>query len=291
MDPEKNNNLTAIAGLVTDVIAYTGAYVLTTVFLKVSLALFFLRIIIQPWQRFIIYAALITYSTYGLVYFGITVFACGDPSKYLAHTVEGKCISIKNVIIPASYAQTALNALTDWIYAILPIFTLIKLNMPKVTKFWACILLGLGALGSIASLIRLEYVKGLLPGPNFFKDSVGTAIWATIEPGLGIAAASFATLRPMLKRCLETTRTLTSSQRGASKIPSGMTPSSMGDIALKGLGPRSHERAGFRPFDSRDSQDRPDTQVQVAHVDVRHDSEKAYQHPWERGTPIREHRS
>lgn len=220
----------------------------------------------QRWQRGIIYAGLVAYTIYGIVYFALTVFGCGNPAAYLLHTAEGKCISVKTVIIPASYAQTALNGLTDWIYALLPIYSIVTLQLPRATKFWACVLLGLGALGSVASLVRLRYVPGLAPGENFFHNSTGATIWSTIEPGLGIAAASLATLRPLMQRLRDSARSLTGSQRAAGGNPSQLQSAPRADIRLRQLS----RTAGWREVDD----ERLDGEEEVTRLHIKHDEEK-----------------
>lgn len=265
---ERLLNLEAIGALVTDVIAFTGCYVITTIFLKISLALFFLRIIIRPWERRVIIVSLVVYTVFSLAYFGVAVLGCGNPAHFIQSLAAGKCVSIQKLTIPMSYLQTSLNAVMDWIFVILPIRTLWGLKMPTSTKCWASGLIMLGALGSIASLIRLTTVKGLSPGREFFRDSAPTAIWATIEPGLGIAAASFATLRPMFRRCIESTRTGYSAGHSDMVMPGG----NRGAIHSNGvpLGLRSSaERAGFRPFGSLDS----DVELDSVHIEA--DPEKS----------------
>lgn len=233
-----------------DIIAFSGSYALTSVFLKISLGFFFLRIIIEPWQRVVIYICMAISTIYGFVYFGIVTFGCGDPANFLLRTVQHKCISIPDVIIPASYVHTALNAATDWVMAMLPIVTIWKLNMPRITKFWAYLLLALGAAGSIVSLIRFGYVEGLRPGKHFFKQSAKFALYSTIEPGLGITAVSFATLRPLFKKCLEGAKSVSHSQSSRS---GRKTTSTAQDIQLKGLPiSRSRPRDGFQTFGGSD---------------------------------------
>ncbi|KAL1304819.1 hypothetical protein AAFC00_003747 [Neodothiora populina] len=206
MHPEQIVTLGAIAELITDVIAFSASFVMTTIILKISLALFFLRIIITDWQRKVMYYITAIYTAYALVYFICVTFGCGLPADYLFNTAKGKCLSVDRVVIPMSYAQTCANAAVDWVYVLLPMHTLWNLRMPRTTKQWASLLILLGALGSVASLVRLGSVDGLSPGRDFLRRSVNTRIWATIEPGLGIVAVSLATTRPMFRRFLETTR-------------------------------------------------------------------------------------
>ena len=180
--------------------------------------------------------------------FGIITFGCGDPKEFLIHTVENKCISVTGVVIPATYVHTALNAATDWIMALLPILTIWKLSMPRITKFWAYLLLGLGAAGSIVSLIRFGYVEGIRPGAHFFKQSAKFALYSIFEPGLGIAAVNFATLRPLFKTVLERTLPTFVTARYRTKDATDMSQRRQG---------RSHisyeDQKGFQLFDLSDS--------------------------------------
>ena len=93
--------------------------------------------------------------------------------------------------------------------------------MPRATKISSGFLLSLGAIGSISSLIRLIYVPGLKNGPDFFQNAINIGVWSVIEPGLGIIAASLATLRPLFKSCMEKTRNSSAASRSTnSKDPS-----------------------------------------------------------------------
>jgi len=106
-----------------------------------------------------------------------------------------------------SYIHGSLNALTDWEFAILPIFVLQKTKLPKHAKYSVCFILAVGALGSVASLVRLAYIEGLNPGTSkFFVQAVNIAITSNIEPGLGIIAGSLATVRPLLRHIMQKTQ-------------------------------------------------------------------------------------
>jgi hypothetical protein len=189
-------------------VAFSGSYALTCVFLKISLGLFFCRILIERWQRNIIYAALAVNTLYGITYFGIITFGCGDPSKFLIRYVSHRCTSIPEAYIPIAYVHTAMNATVDWGMALLPVVPIWKLHIPRMARFWAYVLLMLGAAGSVVSLVRFAYVGGLRPGKDFFKSTGRFMLYSTIEPGLGIAAVCFGTLRPLLRKIRDTTKTL-----------------------------------------------------------------------------------
>lgn len=59
--------------------------------------------------------------------------------------------------------------------------------------------------GSVASIIRLRYISDLV-SQDFLFDATDVAIWSTVEPGMGITAASLATLRPLFRSFLTSTR-------------------------------------------------------------------------------------
>jgi len=99
------------------------------------------------------------------------------------------------------YAAGGMNALTDWLFSLLPVTVIWSAAIPKSTKISAGCLLGLGSLASIASLIRLAYIPGIEARPTFLEHSVSIACWSIVEPGLGIVAASLATLRPLFRHC------------------------------------------------------------------------------------------
>lgn len=85
----------------------------------------------------------------------------------------------------------------------------------------------LGALGSVASLVRFVYIRELkVVTTRFFckiisrcttyftatnlvtVQTTDLSIWSTLECGLGISAGSLATLRPMFRKLLQGARTI-----------------------------------------------------------------------------------
>lgn len=178
-------------------------YISSSIFLKLSLAAFFLRIVIEPWQRRTIYISTALYTLYTSGYLFVVIFQCGNPSLFLVHRIEGKCISW-SIIGPLNYAHGSLNAATDWMFATIPFFMLWKTQIPRQAKISVYCISALGVFGSIASLIRLAYIQGLDSSSfRFFETAVSIADLSIIEPGLGITAASLATLRPLLRSILE----------------------------------------------------------------------------------------
>lgn len=57
-------------------------------------------------------------------------------------------------------------------------------------------------IGSSASVVRTVYYKDIT-GTNYWKAITNFLAWSIVEPGIGITAASLATLRPLLRLCIE----------------------------------------------------------------------------------------
>ncbi|KEQ93701.1 hypothetical protein AUEXF2481DRAFT_30790 [Aureobasidium subglaciale EXF-2481] len=184
------------------IMGFMSLYIVTTVVLKLALAIFFLRIIPEDfaWQRKTIYLATGIYTTYGLVFAFIVIFQCGNPANFFVQEARKACVS-DDILQPLYYTAGGMNALTDWMFSLLPVTVIWSAAIPRSTKISAGCLLGLGSLASIASLIRLAYIPGIEASPTFLEHAVNIASWSVVEPGLGIVAASLATLRPLFRHC------------------------------------------------------------------------------------------
>lgn len=182
---------------------------MTTTLLKLSLAVFFLRILLEKWQRRVIVVSTVIFTIFSSAFFFVAVFQCGNPGFYLVHKLQGKCIPW-SALGPLNYIHGVLNTLTDWIFVSLPIFVIRKAHMRGRAKSSVMLILLIGVFGSVASFVRLFYIKDLHSGDQsatqFFSNTTTIAIASTIEPGLGIAAACMGTLRPLFKGFFDHTR-------------------------------------------------------------------------------------
>lgn len=179
------------------------------------------------------HATMVISTGYGTFLFFIALLNCGDPSKYLENELKGICLS-NNAVYGIQLAGALVNAFTDWILAIIPVFILMKSAMPVRAKVSAGAVLLLGCCASVISLVRIQYMKGLLPGPNFFSTAIDLCIWSIIECGLGISAAAAATLRPLFRSLREHTNVFVSfGSRSKSALdstnPTRLTDTMFGD--------------------------------------------------------------
>ena len=76
--------------------------------------------------------------------------------------------------VPASaqlgllYEQAAVTTFTDFVLAAIPVPLLYHAKMNMRAKVSVGLILGLGAAGSICSIVRFFYVKGLVNSADFF---------------------------------------------------------------------------------------------------------------------------
>ncbi|KAF9695655.1 hypothetical protein EKO04_006476 [Ascochyta lentis] len=191
-------------------------YILTTTLLKISLGLFFLRVLTKRWQKLIFHTILGVSAVYGLLYVFITIFVCGDPAK-LADTLLGskKCLPAA-FILTAGYLYGIINVIADWTFVLIPIVVLVDSKIDRRSKISVSIVMTLGAVGSVSSILRMVYLEGLLfsrGGGGLSSNAVKATIWATAEPGTGIIAASIAILRPLFRKIATDTQERVSSYK------------------------------------------------------------------------------
>ncbi|KAJ4335058.1 hypothetical protein N0V95_009015 [Ascochyta clinopodiicola] len=166
------------------------------------------------WQKLIFHTILGVSAAYGLFYVFVTIFACGNPAR-LADTLVGskKCLP-SAFILTSGYLYGIINVIADWTFVLIPIAVLVDSNIDRRSKISVSVVMGLGAIGSVSSILRMVYLKGLLfshGGGGLSSNAVKATIWATAEPGTGIIAASIAILRPLFRKLASDTQERVSS--------------------------------------------------------------------------------
>ncbi|KAL5115708.1 hypothetical protein ACEQ8H_006420 [Pleosporales sp. CAS-2024a] len=175
-------------------------YILTTTTLKISLGLFFLRVLTKRWQIMLFHVILGVSAIYGFLYVLTAIFACGNPTN-MADAVLGskKCLPAALVLI-SGYCYGVINIIADWTFVLIPITVLLDSELDRRSKMSVSIVMALGAIGSVSSIMRIIFLRGLiLISTGLSPVTVKATIWAVAEPGTGIVAASVAILRPLIR--------------------------------------------------------------------------------------------
>jgi hypothetical protein len=180
---------------------------LSTIFLKISLMLFYRQFVWKQWQRRAIIFAGGCSIILSLIALFLSLFQCGT-LKHIAHRqINGHCVR-RDRFVPLLYLHGATGAVTDWAFALLPVTVLIKSSLKPHIKLSVCILLTLGVTGSVAACFRTAYVYGVWFDPafldpttptTFYEHSAPEIVLALTELGFGISAASLACLQPLLR--------------------------------------------------------------------------------------------
>ncbi|SMQ47647.1 unnamed protein product [Zymoseptoria tritici ST99CH_3D7] len=179
-------------------------YVLSTCLLKISVSLFLLRVATHRLHIFIIHTIMVVSALLGFTFFFVLIFQCYPVSDWWSlDPLQKHCIN-PTVVIGLTYAVSGLNVIADWTLGILPIFVVRGLDMSKRQKRLVAGILSFAAVGSTATIVRLPYIGSLKESflgsnGNFLYNTVGVAIWTTVEVGIGISAGCLATLRPLIR--------------------------------------------------------------------------------------------
>lgn len=197
-------------------------YVLSTAALKVAIGLFLLRVANQRIHILIIYTIMILATVFGGAFFFVIVFQCWPISDWWdLNPAHKNCIN-PDIVIGLTYGVSALNIIADWTLGLLPIFIVKDLQMSSRQKRLVSAILAFAAIGSTATIVRLPYIGSLkesfegwngdflcecsrylfefdLPTDRAADNTVGVAIWTTVEIGVGITAGCLATLRPLIR--------------------------------------------------------------------------------------------
>jgi hypothetical protein len=123
------------------------SYIITTAFIKASIALFLLQICVNKYQKFTIWSVTILSTVFSIAYVLVMTFQCHPIPYFWTRFLggAGTCISA-TVIADMTYTHGAITTFSDWTLGILPIFLVWNLNMNPRTKVSVALILGLGAL-------------------------------------------------------------------------------------------------------------------------------------------------
>ncbi|KAK8100499.1 hypothetical protein PG999_010873 [Apiospora kogelbergensis] len=177
-------------------------YVLTNMAIKASIAIFLSRICVERIHKIIIWSILALTEVYSLFFFLLFVLQCRPTALFwLRYTPEppaGMCLDA-TVVAKSFYAYSAISCLTDWTYSLLPIMLVWNLQMNLKMKLSVMVLLAAGVIASSATIVRFPYLYSLTDVDDFLYSTSDVAIWSTVETGIAITTAGFATLRPLFR--------------------------------------------------------------------------------------------
>lgn len=114
--------------------------------LKISLGVFFSRIVVKTWQLWTIYITVTVNVLSSAASFFYALFRCGaNLDIYVYRQLANQCTP-RGLDRFFAYQQASVTTLTDCVFAILPVFILWNASMDARTKISVGFILSLGAL-------------------------------------------------------------------------------------------------------------------------------------------------
>lgn len=115
-------------------------------FVKVSIALFLLRIAVQKRYIWTLRVSMVIIIVWSTAIFFYTLFECQPVAALWDDNIPGsKCASRKS-FVSAAYSMSVMTILSDWLYALIPIPMLWSVKMSVQAKVTVVFILSLGVL-------------------------------------------------------------------------------------------------------------------------------------------------
>jgi hypothetical protein len=204
----------------------TLGYVSNMMFIKLSIALFLLRIAVDRRYVWILRCSIFVVTVWSTAIFIFDLLQCRPIAAQWDLTIKNaKCVA-GDTFAQAAYSISVMTIATDWLYALLPVPMIWNVQMTLQQKITVILILSLGVLyvlsssacscqftsfqyelpsnfiyrsASIATIIRLKYIVDLTDISDVLFTGTTAMIWTIIEPAVAITAASLVTIRPLLR--------------------------------------------------------------------------------------------
>ncbi|KAH8646682.1 hypothetical protein BX600DRAFT_154613 [Xylariales sp. PMI_506] len=174
-------------------------YIADMMFVKLSIGFFLLRLVVQRRYIYTIWISMVIIFIWSTVLFFWDLFLCNPVAAQWDASIIQQTCAAPQAQINAAYALSVMSVLSDWLYALLPVFLVWKMNMSINKRLTVICVLGLGVFASVATLIRLTTLSNLEDIDDILYTGTDPMIWTLVEPGVAITAASLVTLRPLLR--------------------------------------------------------------------------------------------
>lgn len=179
------------------VMCTTLTYIPTTILSKLTLCFFYYRLSPSLWYQYSVYFTgfLCSASLVG-IWFSV-LFACKPIAAGwdVRMSVGATCINRPPIYI----TQAAFGCITDVMLLVLPIPTVIGLQMSTRQKLGLVGLFAIGSITLITSIVRLVLLLPSLSNPDQSWSLAEGCLWVIIEANLLIMCGSLPTLRVFLK--------------------------------------------------------------------------------------------
>ncbi|KAI9658329.1 MAG: hypothetical protein M1821_002462 [Bathelium mastoideum] len=172
--------------------------ILTTVFVKISISLFLMKLFVRSktWKIFL--WAFITFNTVTSVLDAVLIFPQCTPVEFNWNkAIEGHCWS-NGAINGIGIMQGSIAALTDFVLSVLPTLFLWNIKILLRVKIGICAIMALGFASGAFAIARTVLVPSLTATHDPTWDLIPLFMWAVLESNFGVIAAAAPSVRPLL---------------------------------------------------------------------------------------------
>ncbi|KAL4939206.1 hypothetical protein BDV06DRAFT_231163 [Aspergillus oleicola] len=152
--------------------------------------------------------------------------------------------------------NSSINIVTDFIYATLPVFMFYDIQVNRRTKASLMGILSLGYFACAAAIVKAVLQSRVYDEPEMYRDA-DYHIWNSVELNVGIIAACFPTIKPLVKSIIGSTRSLTGYASRTRKYTGGAY-----------YGPNSHALASIHRSRMDAEEQKYQVQIHAAHPSV-----------------------
>ncbi|KAJ5355885.1 hypothetical protein N7517_010494 [Penicillium concentricum] len=226
--------------------------------IKVSICLLYLRVF--PNIRVISLGTIAFVTAMSVAIMLAIIFQCSpidavfDEQKYEHYT----CFES----VPFWYLSPALSLVMDVWILLLPLKTVLGLQLETRKRFVVAGLLSLGSFACIASIIRMVHIVKMYQSPDPSWDTFGISIWSGIELAVAIIAASIPPTKPIMSRLFP--RLFSSSVVSQSTSHRAYSPGSRVESPRGRYQPR--DVIPLSPFTTREGSDMGDDESTITHA-------------------------
>ncbi|PYH31024.1 uncharacterized protein BO87DRAFT_365970 [Aspergillus neoniger CBS 115656] len=179
------------------VLAAAIIYVPALALAKISLVILYYRILCQKrYQQWILYGIAFVVSSYSFALVLAFIFGCHPIQKGWDISVTGTCVNQY-----ALYVATAvLNIISDIALILVPIPTVLGLNMPGIQKLGLLLMFMVGCATLVTGIIRLITLIPFLNSSDPTYNIGRPDLWINIEANFAIICSCLPFLRHFLRR-------------------------------------------------------------------------------------------
>ncbi|KAL4926795.1 uncharacterized protein BDV17DRAFT_299392 [Aspergillus undulatus] len=217
---------------------------------KVSVGLFLLRFTTQrKWLRWFIVGSC------------VPVRAAWDSE--LRKKESTRCFTLP-VFLGIGRFNASISIITDFFYATLPIFMFYNVQVNRRTKISLMGVLGLGYFACAAAIVKTVFQTRYFSDKEVYREYT-YHIWNYVELATGIIAASFPTIKPLVKSIIGSTRGQNTRSRSRSYGHGRSRKHTAGEQASY-YGPNSHALSALaRSRQEEEMEDKYRVQIHAAH--------------------------